>query len=83
MTQNEQEQLEGKRARAILADDLVIRSFAEIERLYVAAWRAAATTEEREECWRMLKTLNVFQSQLQLIVNNGEFAEARALEEGR
>ena len=78
MTDNEREQIDGQRARAILADDLVVRSFAEVERLNVAAWRGATTMEEREECWRMLKSLDAFQRQLQLIVNNGEFAETRA-----
>ena len=78
MTDNEREQIDGQRARAILADDLVVRSFAEVERLNVAAWRAATTMEEREECWRRLKTLEAFQSQLELIVNNGVFAEMRA-----
>lgn len=66
------------RAHALLSDDLVASSLAQLEADYIAAWRqtGARDTDARERLWLAVQVVGKFKDHLGLVVADGKLAQA-------
>lgn len=73
---------EGKRAKQLLDDELIKKAFHDIrENIYDKIGSSSfSQSEEREECYRMLRTLMSFEGQFQKYIQTGRLAEKKLSE---
>jgi hypothetical protein len=64
--------IRGQRAAAILADPLVVETFASLEAAYVKQWRIAPSPEHREALWLLLQNLETFRGQFGAYIRQGQ-----------
>jgi hypothetical protein len=64
--------IRGQRAAAILADPLVVETFAALEAEYVKRWRDAPSADAREVLWLLLQNLETFRGQFGAYIRQGQ-----------
>lgn len=66
------------RASALLNDDLVSGSIDQLEKDYIAAWRATGPrdTDARERLWQAVQIVGKFRDHLSMMVSDGKLAQA-------
>ena len=67
----------GRRAQAILEDELVVEAFTAIERRAHQAWAHSlpADSEARDLAYRDLRALRAFRAELEAFIRDGKVAE--------
>lgn len=73
----------GKRVERFLADDAVRGAIERLEQKYVADWKAALTTQERETLHAKVAVVGDLQLELRAIVGNGQHAQVTREREQR
>lgn len=66
----------GRRAQALLEDDLLKEAFEEVDQYFVYCWRKAEDTNLREQEWMKQKALAEVKRVLAIFVERGERAKA-------
>lgn len=78
MTEDRQTKINrGKRAKALLGDDLLSEAFLKLEAEYTRAWAGShhSETAARENYWRAVQILADVRKHLATIVSDGKLAE--------
>lgn len=70
--------IRGQRAAAILADPLVVETFAALEAVYIKQWRDAPSLEAREALWLLLQNLETFRGQFGAYIRQGQAVAAES-----
>ena len=63
----------GERAKQTLQDEVISEALSDLENTLVDSWKAANTTEHREELWFTLKGLSRFKTLLEGAIVSGEY----------